>query len=282
MRSLPYLLEVGHIDHQLRRNSAADARFVKRLAGQWALPCTIQKVHVARQRKRFGQGIEEAARELRYRALARIARRKRCRAILTAHNADDQAETVLMNFLRGAGPAGLAGIPPVRPLTADSPIVLIRPWLGVRRADILRYVKANRLRYRRDPSNASLHFWRNRIRHKTLPFLEKEQLGLSSRLIQLASIGREEEEFWGSLLQKELPKTSRKKGKEITIDLTHLLGYHSALSRRILRHLLPGQSFQVIERILSLARSPLVDRRLNLPGGWRVQKKSNQMRVVRA
>ena len=273
-KALPYPVILGHVDHQLRKSSAVDARFVGRLALKWDLAFRIEKVNVPAQVRRENLGIEEAARNLRYKALVKMALRERCHAILTAHTADDQAETVLFNFFRGAGATGLAGIPPVRS-AGDTRI--LRPLLQVTRREILQYLNGHRLSYREDPTNRLLRFSRNRIRHETLPYLSRIFPGLSGRLVQSAEILREEEGFWRQIVSEELSKTVRNNNKRITIDLGHLLGYHKALGRRILRHLLPGLSFQEIERVFSLAQSAQGIRRLQLSGGLLVARQADKL-----
>jgi tRNA(Ile)-lysidine synthase len=281
LKSSPYRLVIGHVDHRLRRGSPADARFVRALAKAWDIPCVIAPVPVrpfARQKK---IGLEEAARELRYRALVRIARERRCVAIVTAHTAGDQAETVLMNFLRGTGPAGLAAIPEVRPAGLSGKVTLIRPFLRVTRAQIERYLKRHSLHWRIDPSNRSLDFSRNRIRHVTLPYLEKGHPGLAGRLLQSAAIFRTEEAFWHDAMARELPKTVRTGGREITVVLHRLLRYHKAFSRRILRRALPGLTFQDIEQLLTLARSPRPTAWLKLSGPWQVRFGQKKLVAIR-
>lgn len=280
MRDQPYSLIIGHIDHQLRKGSARDARFVERLARRWDIPCRVKRVDVSAYARRYGMGLEEAARELRYRALAAMAQQDRCVAILTAHTANDQTETVLMNFLRGAGPAGLAGIPAVRRLSRTDDCPLVRPLLHVRKDQILAYLRRYSLIYKHDPTNDSRRFSRNRIRHIALPYLEKLNPGLTERLLQTADIFRHEEDFWRGQVSRELRKTVRKDGQRFTVVLPQLLGYHKALSRRVLRHVLPGLSFQDIEQVLQLARSPERTSWLKLPGRWRVRREKNKLVAV--
>ena len=99
--------------------------------------------------------------------------------------------------------------------------------------------------------------------------------------VQAADIFREEEVFWQQDLKRELSKTVRKNGKKITVDLTHLLGYHKALGRRILRHLLTGISFQDTERIFQLAQSPIGHLPVQLSGGLQVERKGKKLIIVR-
>jgi tRNA(Ile)-lysidine synthetase-like protein len=281
LRTSPYELVVGHVDHQLRKGSVQDARFVRHSAAEWDIPFRGIKVNVRSYVSRTREGVEEASRTLRYRALEKMASECQCDAVVTAHTADDQAETVLMNFLRGSGPGGLAGIPRSRPLRPGSPIRLIRPFLSTRRQEILAYLKANSLIYRTDPSNKSDRYARNRIRRRILPLLEKEYPGLGRRLNQAADLFLEEEAFWREQVLHKLPKTVRKNSQRVTVVLPKLLQYHKALSRRILRHILPGLSFQDIEKIFGLAHSTKKGVRLTLAGGWRLRLRNESLMITR-
>jgi tRNA(Ile)-lysidine synthase len=270
-------LVIGHVDHQMRTTSTRDARFVEALARRWGLPFKCARVPVPSHAAARKIGLEEAARELRYKALIKMARQTGCSRIATGHNADDQAETVLMNFLRGAGPAGLAGIPPRRTLAPG--IEVFRPLLDTPRADILRYLQAHRLSYRQDPSNRSPKFTRNRIRHSLFPLLEKDYPGLRRRLAGMAEIFREEQALWSSRIEREFNKTVRQNGKNIAVDLPRLLGYHKALGRRILRHLLTGTSFQDVERVFQLALSRNGHLPIHLSGGQQVERKGSELLI---
>lgn len=278
LRSLPYEVVIGHVDHQLRKNSSQDAHFVETLARGWDVPYRQAEVSVSSHAASVGMGIEEAARDLRYKALNKMAKQARCRAIATAHTADDQGETVLMNMLRGAGPSGLAGIPPVREAAAG--LLIVRPLLTITRPEVLTYLKDQRLSFRQDPSNRSLQFTRNRIRSETLPYLEARHPGLKKRLAQMGDIFREEEGFWEPRTLQEFNKTVRKNGKKITVDLTRLLGYHRALGRRILRHLLKGITFSEVERVFELAYSPNANLTLQLSGGLQVVRKGQELTIL--
>src|SRR5438552_4157264 len=152
LRRQPYFLRIGHVDHALRRNSAQDARFVKRLAHEWDIPYIGKRVHVRAYAKTHRIGLEEAARALRYESLTAMAERAKCTALVTAHTADDQAETVMMNFLRGAGTTGLSGMASARRLDRHRGVLLVRPFLRVQKQKILNYLKTHKLSYRRDPT----------------------------------------------------------------------------------------------------------------------------------
>ncbi len=278
LRQSAYSICIAHIDHQLRAGSARDARFVQQTARRWDLPCEVRRVNVAAYAKKKKIGIEEAARTLRYEALITIARKQRCTAVVTAHTANDQAETVLMNVLRGAGSTGLAGIAPVRSLAPG--LLLVRPMLALSRQDVMTYLQSRRLAYRTDPTNKNIRMTRNRIRHQVLPLLEQGFPGLKNRLGQLAEILREEEAFWAQREAAEKPAIRRKTGGGFVVDLRRLLGYHKSLGRRILRRWLEGASFQDTERLYQLALSSNQTHSLHLTGGWVARRNGHTLTVI--
>ncbi len=153
--------------------------------------------------------------------------------------------------------------------------MILRPFLAAKKRDLLEYARHHGLRHKHDRTNDSLLFARNRIRHVTLPYLEKRSPGLSKRLLQSANVFRQEEGFWQSIVIREFRKTVRQNGSKFTVVLTKLLGYHEALSRRLLRRILPGLSFQDIHDVLTLARSPKRMTWLKLPGSWQAKRGNN-------
>ncbi len=172
-------LSLGHVNHRLRGDeSDADAAFVAGLPAQWCpdgsdvLACRVVCVDSAAEARRRRQNLEAVAREQRYAALAAIGRDVGAAWVATAHTADDQAETVLFRLLRGSGLEGLRGMAPLRPL--EGSIALVRPLLGVRRADVHAYLAAHGLPSRQDRSNLDTALTRNRIRHELLPQLRAE------------------------------------------------------------------------------------------------------------
>ena len=197
-----FTIHVAHLNHQLRGSDAdADAQFVSDLAARWELPCTVEARDVtalARERK---LSIEEAAREARYAFLAGVAIAHNSRTVAVAHNADDQAESVLMHLLRGSGTAGLRGMlpksemPDLRMRISDSPFALrpsalrlIRPLLAIPRSDIERYCAEHNLQPRFDASNLDTTFFRNRLRHDLLPLLETYNPNIRQALRRTADV----------------------------------------------------------------------------------------------
>ncbi|MHB2026019.1 MAG: tRNA lysidine(34) synthetase TilS [Elusimicrobiota bacterium] len=179
-----------HFNHGLRGQAAEeDARFVIEFGRSLGVKTLIERLDVARTAQARGGGLEEAGRALRYAALARAAKRLGCGVAATGHHMGDQAESVLLNLLRGKRVAALAGISPKRELTFG--IRLVRPLLPLRKSEIIEYARFNGLRFRLDKTNASRLFTRNWIRLSLLPLLEKKNPRIQERLANLAEDIRE-------------------------------------------------------------------------------------------
>lgn len=180
-----------HAHHGLRGKAAdRDAAFVAALARRLGLPCELARLPVAALARRERRSLEDAARRLRYRALGEAARRLRCGKAATGHQLDDQAETVLLHLLRGTKAKGLGGIPPRRRLRELGPrarVELIRPLLPLSRAEVLAYLRAYGLGYRRDATNRSERFTRNWVRRRVLPLLARRNPRVREHLAALAA-----------------------------------------------------------------------------------------------
>ncbi len=186
-------LIVAHFNHGLRAEAAADAAFVAELAERLKLPIEIDVGNVSELAATMGDGVEAAARAERYRFLQSAADQTGARYIVTAHTADDQAETIMHRILRGTSVAGLGGIRRTRMLGAAS---LIRPILDVRRAELHAYLQDLKQPFREDASNANREFTRNRIRHELLPKLAADYNGdIVSALLRLGQSAREAHEI---------------------------------------------------------------------------------------
>ena len=202
---LHWLIECGykklivcHLNHRLRgRAGNTDAAFVKKLAAHCDLDFAVASSHVRAIAKKRKLSIETAAREERYKFFARVAKRKRCGTILVGHHADDVVETFLINLFRGSGPAGLASIREASTRQIGGVhLKVVRPFLGIWRSEIDRYVRQHGLKFREDSSNKDLTPLRNRIRRRVVPYLEKA-LGRNIRQgIWRAAMIAAEEETW--------------------------------------------------------------------------------------
>ena len=180
----PERLIVAHLNHGWRAEADDDAEFVRQTAVSLNLTSHIQKIDPATP------ATEEAARNARYRFFADVARQYNAAIVAVAHNADDQAETVLMRLLRGTGTAGLRGMQPIAPMpiTGADGLILVRPLLTVSRTEIEAYCEQQGLSPRQDVTNSDTTFLRNRIRHDLLPLLAEYNPQIKSRLQQTAVI----------------------------------------------------------------------------------------------
>jgi len=183
-------LHICHINHKLRGGFAdADAAFVKKLGAEYKIGASILSADVKALAKKHGVSIEHAARNARYRLLSGTALKKGCRLVATAHHADDHAETILLNLLRGTEPKGLLGIPERRELCRKgrTKVDLIRPLLAVSRREIEAYLKANGLPSRKDHTNDDEYYTRNWIRKTLLPLMLRKQPRLREHLAELSA-----------------------------------------------------------------------------------------------
>ncbi len=193
-------LTAVHLDHGLRPESGKDAEFVAQTAKAWGVACVIERVDVGALAKERGLSIEEAGREARYALFAKVSP-----SVAVAHNADDQAETVLMHFVRGSGMAGLRGMLPLT--NYYSQLTIIRPLLDISRADIEAYIAEHNLPFVTDPTNTDRAYFRNRLRHDLLPTLETYNPNIRERLRHTAEVMAGDYELLRGLVEEAWANT---------------------------------------------------------------------------
>ena len=225
-------LFAAYVDHGLRPAACRrETEMVRAIGRRWGVPVRILKTVV---KKSAGESLEAVARKARYDRLLELAKKLRCRALALGHTQDDQAETVLMWLLRGAGTAGLAGIPPVR--QAGGALKIIRPLIRCSRLEVSGFLKAHGIRPCQDASNRSNRFLRNRIRRELIPLLEREyNPQLRRHLAQTAEILREDVQWLEKEAEEEFGRGARSRRNEVRLDRTKLRAVPSALRRGILR-----------------------------------------------
>jgi tRNA(Ile)-lysidine synthase len=231
---------------------------------------------VNRPVKKKKGNLEENARDARYAALEKVARKTRCKVVLTAHTLEDQAETIFMNLLRGTGPDGLSGIWPLR-RKMQGTILIGRPFLSVSKAEILSYLKRNRYKYREDRSNQNKGFLRNWLRHDIFPRLEKRMPGFKRRIAQMGDLMREEQRHWNDELLALRPKLLKLGSQGAFLDFKGLLSYSAAVQRRFLRAELGGDllNFEAVEKLRRwMSGPPTGGRHWQLKQGWSVERMS--------
>lgn len=225
-------VSVVHVDHQLRAESADDARFVEALGARFELPVTVIRRNV-RQEAAAGLSPEDAARRVRYEAFQEVARRQSASRIALAHTADDQAETVLLRLLRGAGLTGLSAIPVSRPL---GEAMVIRPLLEIWREELLAYLTQHRLTFRTDVTNDDPAFVRNRIRRELLPMLERSyNPRIKVLLTQVAEQCRTDAGFLHASAQRQWKRLVKRRNGHLVIRRDAWLKQPKALQRQLIR-----------------------------------------------
>ncbi len=223
-------LRVLHVDHRLHADSSTTAAAVQALAASFGLAC---RVLVLAQRPASGESVEAWAREHRYAALA--AALDPAERLLTAHHAQDQAETVLLQALRGAGPAGLAGIAARRALAPGATPRLLRPLLATPRAGLRDYVRARQLPVREDPTNAETRFARNHLRRELWPALTGRWPGAERALGRVARLQAEQRELAAELAAIDLAACLHATRPD-RLPVAPLQGLSAARQRNLLRH----------------------------------------------
>ncbi len=271
-------LHVAHLDHRLRgEDSAADAIFVAKTCAELGIDCTVDGADVLAFQKEHRVSLEEAAREVRYRFLARVAEQVGADVVALGHTSDDQVETVLMNVIRGSGLRGLRGmLPTSKRQIAGSDLTLFRPLLNLPKHDTIAYCEALDLAPRTDESNRSKEMTRNRIRLELLPLLRDMNPAFGNAVLRLSKNADEALAVVDKAVDAAWPQVIRAKGEVISIDRKKFRGLDSAvrlnLMMRALSHV-KGDA-RGIERVhIEDATQAVLDSpgtQLHLPGGLRL------------
>ena len=199
LRGAGVRFSVAHCNFQLRGSeSDADEAFVQALANEWGLPCFCKKFETKAYATAQGISIQMAARQLRYEWFGQIIAQAQLDTLLTAHHANDHAETLLIHWLRGTGLKGLAGIPPV--LSLGNQYTVVRPLLPFPRVALEAYAALHQLQWREDSSNAKDDYLRNYLRHQIVPKLEAAQPALLPTLYRNSQHIRQSEQNYAFLL----------------------------------------------------------------------------------
>jgi len=295
-RELGLVLHAAHLHHGLRGEEAdADLEFCRELAARLQIPFREARVDTAAEARgnpatgKPAESIEEAARRLRYAWFHQLLSKEPLDAMATAHTLDDQAETVLAKFLRGAWTSGLAGIYP----KLEGAECVVRPLLATTRAEVEAYLKAIGQPWREDSSNRQLSFTRNRIRQELLPQLETWNPQLRTHLANMATLARDEESWWRAELDRVAPQMilrgrpvrggGRASSEDVALDCTRLAALAPALQRRLLRRAAAELSvkpdFAATEALLNLALRGHAGQRLELTNCLIAERTPRELRL---
>ena len=287
---LGIVLSVVHFNHKIRGADAdADEQFVRDLARGLDLEFHCGSGDTPAYARQHKLSREAAARTRRYAFFDRLAADATVHRVATAHTRDDQAETVLMRFLRGSGTKGLSGIYPAvgggigASFEASAPRI-VRPLLDVSRDELRAYLNQLGQAWREDTSNADVSFARNRLRHEIMPVLRQLNPALDETLSQTADLARAEEEYWAEHLRCLLPKLrtqSASDNRQSAIQLDVLLAQPLALQRRLIRALAEQHGlrleFQHVDEVLAMAHSGVSALHLELRHGWEAVRQGREL-----
>jgi tRNA(Ile)-lysidine synthase len=298
---LGIVLHAAHLHHGLRAEEAdQDRQFAADLAQSLGLVFHTHQVDTAREAAqnresgKSGETIEEAARRLRYAWFRELMATGKVDAVATAHTLDDQAETVLGKFLRGAWTEGLSGIHPVVTFPEGR---ILRPMLAVSRPQIEAYLVSLGQPWREDTSNQDFAYTRNRLRRQLLPDLEQWNPRIREHLANMAELARDEEAWWQAELARIAPQqllTGRpvrgggRAGSDedsVALDVVRLNTQPPALQRRLLRHaaaaLGVSLNFDATESLRRLGTQGRAGQQLALPGPLAAERTARELRLTR-
>ena len=220
--SLDYKCVVAHCNFSLRNEeSDKDEKFVKDLSSNYQFEFASKRFDTFKYAEENGISIQMAAREQRYRFFEETRQKHNCRVIATAHNADDNIETLFINLIRGTGLKGLSGIP----VKLEN---IVRPLLYATRKEILAFAKSNKILWREDLSNQSFKYMRNKIRHYLLPLLEEIKPGCEKTILRNIEHFSETEVLLKKFMKEKISEIVIQKDNLIFIDIAKLLASGSA------------------------------------------------------
>ena len=269
-----YTLVIAHINHMARgKDSFKDAKFVKDVAKNLGLPFFYKEINVDEQRLRLKKNFQEVARSIRYKFFEETLSIIGGNKIAVAHSADDQVETILMNFVRGSGLTGLAGIPQKRGK-------IIRPFLSFYRKDLEDYLKENKISFRDDLSNGNKKYLRNRIRHELIPSLKAYNPNIKKSLERMSLIVRQENALLDKFTRDSFNKKNQSQKtfeKKITWNINDFLSNPIALRQRLIRETFfqitgnkLGLTANHIQKIVCIFEFPKVGKTLHMPRNIKV------------
>ena len=275
-------LHVAHLNHSFRGEASdKDAEYVRELAANIGVPCTVEKIDVPEIQKTLRLSAEEAARLVRYEFLERVATDVHADKIALGHTADDQTETVLLNLLRGTGIDGLSGMPPVRGK-------IIRPLIDVRRSEVEEYIKQYDLHPRIDETNLLPTYTRNKVRLELLPLLRNEyNPEIDTAILRLSELAREDSAYINEEAEEALHQSliSQENGS-LTLDPKKMQSLPLAIRRRVIRLAVKAVrgdmsdvGFIHVEELLRLLDVGK-DFKYELPGGTFVQRKRGTLNFL--
>ncbi len=269
-------LYLVYVNHGLRPQKflRKEENLMRKYALKYNCKCRIIPIKVKKKKI----GLEAAAREKRYAALMSYMRRINAQGIALGHNCDDVVETFFMNLFRGSGARGLRSIPPVR-------LPFIRPLINVTKTDILKFVRAKRLRYSLDETNRMLGYRRNLLRHRIVPELININPEIHDTIKRVIEILKQDDEYLEKQAKKIYRNIATRGINHISLDINKILRYNPAVRNRALMHVikelrgtLDGFESKHFEAIFSL-KDKESGKKINLPKGIYCQREYDTLLI---
>ncbi len=229
-------LHVASLNHGIRAEAGSqDLDFVSCLATRWNIPFTVDHADVPRLAGEWGIGLEEAARRARYAFLARVGRAQGSKCVVTGHHALDQAETIMMNIVRGSGTRGLRGMQVVSEMPAHQSLRLVRPLLRLSKDQLLAYCRRRQLPYRQDASNDDIGYRRNFVRHEVISRLQSLNPNLLDAFDRLSESASVDDDFLASHFNEAVMPMLTVSPERWSIGKNEFACLHPAMRRRLVQ-----------------------------------------------
>lgn len=265
-------LVIVNFNHKLRKESVKEAKIVKNFADSLKIDCVLKELNTKKYAKEKNISTETAGRQLRYAELEKTATEYKCNKIATAHNMNDNAETVLMWMLRGTGSEGLSGIPLTRKINKN--LSIIRPILSISRKMIDAYAKEKEIKFCTDKTNFKCDYTRNKIRLKIIPELNKINPLFIEHVYNLSTIIKDETIHFKKKIKSFITKNIKFTKNKIFINLNAFKRQDKIMQFKILKEIIPDKKRSVhINQIIDWLTDGN-NKNYNLSKEWLLKKSS--------
>lgn len=271
-------LVVVNFNHNLRKESVKEAKIVEKFITSLNIECVLKGLDTKKYAKQNNISIETAGRQLRYLELEETAKQYKCNKIATAHNMNDNAETVFMWLLRGTGTEGLAGIPMVRKINKN--LSIIRPLLPISRDLIEDYAKKQQIKFCMDKTNFKCDYTRNKIRLNVIPQLKQINPLVINHIYNLSLMIKDETAYFKNKVNLFILKSVKKSSNTIVVNLKSFNRQEKIIQYKILKEIIPDKKRAVQIKNIILWLKDKNSKEYNLSKIWTAKKNNKQLKFV--
>ncbi|MCR4662400.1 MAG: tRNA lysidine(34) synthetase TilS [Endomicrobiaceae bacterium] len=269
-----------NFNHNLRKESLKEAEIVEKYISSLNMECVLKDLNTTEYAAKNNISVETAGRQLRYLEMENIAKKYKCNKIATAHNMNDNAETVIMWLLRGTGTEGLTGIPMTRKINKN--LSIIRPVLPISRDLIDEYAKKKKIKFCTDKSNFKCDYTRNKIRLKLIPMLKEINPSVIDHIYNLSCIFKDETDYFKNKISSFISKFVKVSKNNITMNLTAFNRQDKLLQYKILKEILPDKKRAVqVSNIFSWLKDS-ENKKYILSKQWTAVKNNKQIKFIKS